>query len=200
MKKYMIWLLGGIVICVLIFLPIKYPDVTNNFIAMFKNEYFYRVTGNSMYPTFNDKQMWYGYPCEKDSCWNNNLKRGDVVVIDRENRDFLIKRIVGLPGEVVTITYGKVYINGYLLNEPYIQDQNSTLGQKYCTRYAIGNDQIFVLGDNRRSSNDSRYFGVIKLSQVVAYSEYSRYQKGVENSTIDTQIIKVNENKCPLLQ
>ena len=200
MKKYMIWLLGGIVICVLIFLPIKYSDVTNNFIAMFKNEYFYRITGNSMYPTFNDKQMWYGYPCEKDSCWNNNLKRGDVVVIDIGNKDFFIKRIIGLPGEVVTIVGGNVYINKNLLNEPYLQDQYSTLSQKYCTRYAIGNDQLFVLGDNRRHSNDSRYLGVIKLSQVMAYSEYSRYQKGVENPSVGTQTINIDEKDCPLFQ
>lgn len=122
------------------------------------------------------------------------------MIVEIDNRDLFVKRIIGLPGEVVTIVGGNVYINRYLLNEPYLQDQYSTLSQKYCTRYAIGNDQLFVLGDNRKHSNDSRFFGVVKLSQVEAYSEYSRYQQGVETPTVGTQTINIDEKDCPLFQ
>ena len=79
--------------------------------------------------------------------------------------DDLIKRIIGLPGDVVEIKQGgRVYVNGKLLDEPYISQfcENGCEG-----KWTIGNDQYFILGDNRPASLDSHAFGPINRSLIV---------------------------------
>src|SRR3990172_7252622 len=152
MKKYLLVLVGGLIIgLTIVVIKSKYPaieEVFANITAISKGEFFTRVNGNSMLPTLKNKQMWYGDSCTDDKCWNHKWERGELVTIDIENIDpndwgeLLIKRVIGLPGEVVTITFGKIYINGYELNEPYIKKGTLTLGHKICVRYALGNDQL----------------------------------------------------------
>lgn len=91
--------------------------------------------------------------------------RGDVVVFlppTNATTDDLIKRIIGLPGETVEIHSGAVYVNGEQLEEPYIQGTTTHEG-----RWVLTSDQLFVMGDNRELSLDSRSFGPITLSIVV---------------------------------
>lgn len=83
-------------------------------------------------------------------------ERGDIVIFkypDDESVDFL-KRIIGLPGETVEIINGKVYIDGDLLDEPYLTEEpTGNFGP-----YEVPEDCYFMLGDNREVSRDSRYW------------------------------------------
>jgi len=92
--------------------------------------------------------------------------RGDVIVLhdpEDPSQDF-IKRVVGLPGEEIVIREGRVYVNGTLLNEPYIPT--------FCTSGCDGTweldaDHYFVLGDNRPNSHDSHAFGPLDRRLIV---------------------------------
>lgn len=100
-------------------------------------------------------------------------QRGDVVVlkyIDKGKSEFLIKRIVGLPGEEVVINQGKVLIkneenpDGFYLEEDYLFENIETFGN---IKENISLDNYFILGDNRPNSLDSRYFGPILKDQII---------------------------------
>jgi signal peptidase I len=111
----------------------------------------------------------------------HDIHRGDVVVFDRitvdgelVQHDDLIKRVIALPGEKISITDCKVSINGKLLNEPYLNDYDlaQPLLEDRCRvptmeETLIPNGQLFVMGDNRPQSFDSRMFGSIEQNLVV---------------------------------
>ena len=81
---------------------------------------------------------------------------------ERDNR--LVKRVIGLPGETIEIRDGKVFINGQELNEPYVK--NVTFPNHLDGPYNIPDDSIFVMGDNRIWSSDSRHFGPVSLKSI----------------------------------
>ncbi|MGO5336826.1 signal peptidase I [Bilifractor sp. LCP19S3_H10] len=83
-----------------------------------------------------------------------NPKRGDIVVFRKDGQD-VIKRIIGLPGDQITIWGGKVLINDKLLDEPYLPSSVITDGN---TSYEVPSGMYFVMGDNREESYDSRYY------------------------------------------
>lgn len=81
-------------------------------------------------------------------------RRGDIIVFTTEHKT-MVKRVIGLPGDTVTIWGGEIFINGKILNEPYLDDKVITDGDK---TYTVPSGMYFVLGDNRDGSYDSRYF------------------------------------------
>ena len=87
----------------------------------------------------------------------SDLKRGDLVVIENKG-NLLLKRLIGLPGETVSIQNGIIFINGSAFEEPY-EVVPSTDSWK---EVKLDDDSIFVLGDNRPDSLDSRLLGPIK--------------------------------------
>ena len=95
----------------------------------------------------------------------NGPNRGDVVVIrlHTQGDELLIKRVIGLPGDVIEIHEGQVFVNGQPLAEPYLAAKTSGIYGPT----TVPPLHIFVLGDNRGSSNDSRSFGTIALKDVV---------------------------------
>lgn len=120
----------------------------------------HRVKGESMSPNFEDGELLL---TEKVSYRFGDVKRGDVIVFQApvgRNVDF-IKRVIGLPGEVVLIKGGSIYLNGQKLNETYINLQ--TQGDE---EIKLGQNEYFVFGDNRGASSDSRVFGAIKKDSI----------------------------------
>jgi len=119
----------------------------------------HRVKGDSMLPNFHDGELLL---TEKVTYRLYKPRRGDVIVFraPQRNVDF-IKRIVGLPGNTVRIEDGTVFIDDERLAEPY--ETQKTQGS---ATVVLGQDEYFVLGDNRGSSSDSRSFGPIKRNAI----------------------------------
>lgn len=112
------------------------------------------VSGDSMYPTLQDGD---NLIVDKISYRFKAPKRFDIVVFPFQYQEdtYYIKRIIGLPGETVQIVDGMVYINGKMLKDNYGSEQirNSGLASEAIT---LGEEEYFVLGDNRNNSADSR--------------------------------------------
>ena len=118
------------------------------------------VVGSSMFPALK----------HGDYCMirlTQDVQRGDIVIVNF-SEGHIVKRVVGLPGETVIVSGRNVYIKrdkGHLfpISEIYLPiDQN--LGER--KEYKVGADEVFILGDNRAHSHDSRAFGPIKISQI----------------------------------
>ncbi|HEX5688934.1 MAG TPA: signal peptidase I [Roseiflexaceae bacterium] len=95
-------------------------------------------------------------------------KRGQVVVLNPPNGDgdALIKRVIGLPGEQIELRDGVVLINGRQLDEPYANGLPTSC-YSTCAPLTLGEDEYFVMGDNRPSSLDSRSFGAVPATKII---------------------------------
>jgi len=92
-------------------------------------------------------------------------KRGDIVVFEYPpdpKQDPYIKRVIGLPGEQVQIADGKVKINGVQIYEPYLASDTPQGGE-----WTVPDESLFVMGDNRKNSSDSRSWGVVPFENVI---------------------------------
>jgi signal peptidase I len=122
-----------------------------------------RVDGQSMEPSLHTNER---LVVEKLSYRLHGPQRFDVVVIrvPSQGDDLLIKRVIGLPGETVEVRDGAVYINGEPLEEP-LPAQTTTPGRS--AKVTVPPLHVFVMGDNRSHSNDSRSFGPVPIENIV---------------------------------
>jgi len=128
----------------------------------------HQVDGSSMLPNFvnNDYVL-----TEKITQHFDGYNKGEAIVFHYPNdttKDY-IKRIIALPGDEVMIENGKVYINDVVLDETYT-DGSETRGNRFLgtgDRYRLGDNEYFVLGDNRDESSDSREWGPVDKSLIV---------------------------------
>lgn len=131
-----------------------------------------RVNGVSMEPTYLDNQLFF---LNKFQLLLSLPRRGQVIQCRKPGYDtLLIKRIVGLPGETVSIRENRVQITSAdgttsWLDEPYLPSGVATLmpDQKPITFPTLGPSEYFILGDNRRFSGDSRDFGAVPRDAIV---------------------------------
>lgn len=101
-------------------------------------------------------------------------QRGDIVVfrLPEEPEKKYAKRIIGLPGEQVSFKDGKVFINGKLLRESYIDERYLEFSRNdKPKKYKVPAGQFFVLGDNRDNSNDSRFWGFLPKHNILGKAE-----------------------------
>jgi len=129
----------------------------------------YEVTGDSMLPTFKDKEQ---VIAEKISVNFTQLERGDIIIFKNpyEGNKLLIKRIIALPEESFQIKEARVLINNSLLPEPYLAENIVTFGKTFIKEevgYKVPSDSYIVLGDNREQSTDSREWGYVKSENIV---------------------------------
>jgi signal peptidase I len=122
-----------------------------------------RVDGQSMEPSLHTDQR---LVVEKVSYRFHGPQRYDVVVLrlPSQGEEMLIKRVIGLPGETVEIHDGQVYIDGQPLEEPY--DPGETRPGR-SEQVLVPPLHVYVLGDNRSHSNDSRNFGPVPIESIV---------------------------------
>ena len=141
-----------IVIIIILFLMLYVVSVT-------------QVVGSSMSLTLKDEEVLI---LNKFQYRFFDIKRGDIVSLDYEDTKYLIKRIIGLPGETVKIVNNQLYINDKIYEEEYLAndlnyDDFSLADLGYSK---IPEDMYLVLGDNRENSLDSREIGLIKKEDI----------------------------------
>ena len=123
-----------------------------------------RVDGSSMTPTLLNREEML---VEKVSYWFGAPQRGDIVICYYPGyTESCVKRVVGLPGETVSVSGGKFYINGIALDESAYWNDEIHGDMEAVT---VGESEVFVVGDNRNGSKDSRdsRVGAIPLEKVV---------------------------------
>lgn len=145
-----------------------------------------RVDGRSMYPTLKDGEFGF---TNVGGVLLNGVKRGDIVVVTMEEKGqktHWVKRVIGMPGDTISCVNDIVFINGKVLDEAQyidpdyrqscvdqfgyfnkVPNANNTDVQDF-EEVKLGDDEYYVMGDNRPYSKDSRYVGPVKKSQLFA--------------------------------
>lgn len=120
-----------------------------------------RVDGLSMIPTLEHGEF---VLVNKISYQWGEIERGDIIVFHYPNnpQEELIKRVIGLTGDTILVQNNQVFVNGKQLNEPYISQ-----APNYSGEWLVTEGKIFVLGDNRNNSNDSKDWGLLPIENVV---------------------------------
>lgn len=123
----------------------------------------------------------------------NNPSLGDVVVFDPpfESTEPYIKRVIGTPGDAVRIVDGKVYVNDQLIIESYIQQNSSSSGS-----WSIPNGSIFVMGDNRGNSSDSRSWGMVPIDNLIGKALFA-YWPPEQWGTLSQTAVAASETPPP---
>lgn len=127
-----------------------------------------QVQGQSMEPNLHTAQR---LVVEKVTYRFHGPRRGDIVVIDlpEAGPELLIKRVIALPGETITSQGGQVMINGLPLEESYVTDP----GGREVPEQTVPPLHVFVMGDNRQFSNDSRNFGPVPIEKIIGRAWFS---------------------------
>ncbi|WP_163536777.1 signal peptidase I [Gracilibacillus sp. YIM 98692] len=145
------------------------------------------VEGPSMYPTLADNERLI---VDKLSLTFSDIKRFDIVVFHATAQRDYIKRVIGLPGDQIEYIDDQLYVNGQVVKESFLDQAKQTLGsnETYTTNFDLshipGNQQevpdghVFVLGDNRPNSTDSRHLGFIPMDQIVGVARFTYWPIG----------------------
>ena len=124
-----------------------------------------RVNGRSMNNTLKDGDIMIlniiGYR-------TSSLKRFDIVVVDN-GKDYLIKRVIGLPGEEIEYIDNVLYVNGKVVKDKYANGNTGNFKTK------VKNNSYFVLGDNREDSLDSRFYGSFNKKKILGKTNFTLF-------------------------
>ena len=136
-----------------------------------------QVVGTSMFPTLQPDSIGMANILGRRT---EGLKRFDIAIIYvNEKKDYLVKRIIGLPGETVSYKDGTLYINDEPMKEPFLDEAYPEgRGDAFMTDVeplTLGEDEYYCLGDNRPASKDSRYYGPFKEASIVAKGAFILY-------------------------
>lgn len=128
----------------------------------------HKIKGDSMQPNFPNGEYLL---TDKLTYKFRDPKRGEVIVFEPPgvDDDEYIKRVIGLPGERISVKEGKVFINGKMLIEPYLSETVFTSGGNFLKdnqELLIPDGHFFVLGDNRQASSDSRSWGLVPKNRI----------------------------------
>ena len=136
-------------------------------LPLWQNWKLLRVKGNSMAPTLLSGHIVQMRPFAIQEA-NHPRSRGLIVALRHPLRSqaIYLKRVIGLPNEHVALAGGKVEVDGRTMEEPYLRGKVETLS-KGANQWFTDAGEVFVLGDNRGDSEDSRAFGPVPLELIV---------------------------------
>ena len=144
-------------------------------VVLLVNTFFFKfvaVSGTSMTPTVPDKSIGFSNIISRKL---SGIDRFDIVVINSPSRGKnLIKRVIGLPGETISYSDGKLYVNDQLYSEDFLDPDyviSQTGGKRNFTGYftaTLGEGEYFCMGDNRMVSADSRVYGPFTEDEIIA--------------------------------
>lgn len=125
-----------------------------------------QVVGNSMYPTLDNQEV---LVLNKAAYRFSDVKRGDIISLSYADTKYLIKRVVGLPGDTIEFKDNILYINGEVYDETYLNDDVITddFSLQDIGYDVIPEDMYLVLGDNRQNSMDGRDIGLISKKDII---------------------------------
>lgn len=139
-----------------------------------------RVDGKSMYPTLHDEDIGIMNIISRKI---SGVNRFDVVIVYNENlHEDWVKRVIGLPGDSIYAKDDVVYVNGKAIEEPYLDNDHANAirarGDHFTNDFEeviLGEDEYFLMGDNRINSSDSRVVGPFKGEDIVGKDVYVLY-------------------------
>lgn len=146
------------------------------FVTIFVKSYIfveYKVEGVSMQPTYEEGRL---LSINKLGMYFDSLKRFDVVLFQLSGtEEIYVKRVIGLPGDEIHYQDDQLFINGKKVNEPFLDDEKNKVNkqtgnftlEEITNKTRIPKGHIFVIGDNRIQSRDSRHFGLVKIVDVI---------------------------------
>lgn len=169
---------GSVLLVVALSLIVAFMVIKPDNFCVHKDYGFVGIIGQSMAPTYEPGTSTYAYLIKEP------LKRGCIVVADvsnyakafpkLNNESPAIKRIIAIPGDSLAISRGDVYLNGKILNEPYIKEPGTWLWPegkvKERTSIVLSSGEYFIMGDNRNHSGDSRLYGPIMFDDIIGYT------------------------------
>lgn len=146
----------------------------------------YSIIGQSMEPNYHEAQRLLVDRVSPRLGW---LNRGDIVIVHSPVQEDieLIKRLIGKPGDTVELRDNRVFVNGAALDEPYLPGDANSGPRNNSSSWTLGDNQYFIMGDNRSASQDSRFFGPVEGTRVAGralvvywpFSEFSLVQHHV---------------------
>lgn len=131
------------------------------------------VSGDSMDPTFGDGDV---VVVARELVQQSAVQRGELVVFEDPAGDLSLKRVVGLPGDAVSISDAVLEVDGEAVAEPYVD--HSRIDAVYFGPQTVPPGSIFVMGDNRANSIDSRDYGAVALDQLVGRVAFRVWASG----------------------
>lgn len=126
-----------------------------------------QVDGQSMAPSLEDSGHYW---LNRFAYISSEPQQSDIVALkDPRDEVLVVKRIIALPGQSLYLRQGKVYVNGKLLDEPYLNAKTFTFAfEKSADEFiCVGKNEYFVMGDNRNYSTDSRTFGTVPRGNIL---------------------------------
>lgn len=126
-----------------------------------------QVVGESMLPTLHDSDHYF---LNRWAYYLHPPRHSDIVVAkDPTDGVFVVKRVIGTPGDAIYFKEGQVFINGSRLKEPYLRYGTMTFAGSQANEALVlcGRDQYFILGDNRNNSYDSRVYGPVRRENIL---------------------------------
>ncbi len=135
-----------------------------------------KVNGSSMYPTLKDQSLGFSNIISYQLF---GVNRYDVVIVYVEAlNEYLVKRVIALPNETIEVKKNLVYIDGELVDQNFFDTSYTNQFSTFTNSFGpvkLGDDEVFLMGDNRPYSSDSRVFGAFKLVDIIAKDTYIFY-------------------------